>query len=48
MGYYWYLGQGAVLHGQSAQAAATVEDYLLRALPVSAPLFKYVRFFLVK
>ncbi len=48
VGYYWYLGQGAVLHGQSAQAAAMVEDYLLRALPVSAPLFKYVRFFLVK
>jgi ubiquinone/menaquinone biosynthesis C-methylase UbiE len=48
VGYYWYLGQGAVLHGESAQAAATVESYLLRSLPVSAPLFKYVRFFLVK
>lgn len=48
VGYYWYLGQGMVLHGQSAEAAATVESYLLRALPVSAPLFKYVRFFLVK
>jgi ubiquinone/menaquinone biosynthesis C-methylase UbiE len=48
VGYYWYLGQGAVLHGQSAEAASTVESYLLRSLPVSAPLFKYVRFFLVK
>jgi len=48
IGYYWYLGQGAVLHGESAQSAATVERYLLRALPVSAPLFKYLRFFLVK
>lgn len=48
IGYYWYLGQGAVLHGQSAQAAATIEAYLLRALPASAPLFKYVRFLLVK
>jgi ubiquinone/menaquinone biosynthesis C-methylase UbiE len=48
VGYYWYLGQGAILHGQSAADAATVEGYLTRALPVSAPLFKYVRFFLVK
>jgi len=48
VGYYWYLGQGAILHGESAAAAATVESYLLRSLPVSAPLFKYVRFFLVK
>lgn len=48
VGYYWYLGQGAVLHGQSADAASTVENYLLRSLPVSAALFKYVRFFLVK
>jgi ubiquinone/menaquinone biosynthesis C-methylase UbiE len=48
VGYYWYLGQGAVLHGQSAGDAATVEAYLLRALPASAPLFKYVRFLLVK
>lgn len=48
VGYYWYLGQGAVLHGQSAADAATIEAYLTRALPVSAPLFKYVRFFLVK
>lgn len=48
VGYYWYLGQGAVLHGQSAADAATVERYLLRALPASAPLFKYVRFLLVK
>ena len=48
VGYYWYLGQGSILHGQSAQDSATVESYLLRSLPVSAPLFKYVRFFLVK
>lgn len=48
VGYYWYLGQGAVLHGQSAEAAALVEGYLRRALPVSKSLFKYVRFFLTK
>lgn len=48
VGYYWYLGQGAILHGQSAADAATVDNYLTRSLPVSAPLFKYVRFFLVK
>jgi ubiquinone/menaquinone biosynthesis C-methylase UbiE len=48
VGYYWYLGQGAMIHGVSPEAAATVEGYLTRSLPVSAPLFKYVRFFLVK
>ncbi|APV49653.1 hypothetical protein BWI17_08160 [Betaproteobacteria bacterium GR16-43] len=48
VGYYWYLGQGAILHGQSAADAATVENFLTRALPASAPLFKYVRFLLVK
>lgn len=44
----WYLGQGAVLHGQSAEAAATVEAYLRRTLPLTAALFKYVQFLLVK
>lgn len=48
VGYYWYLGQGAMIHGVSPSTAAVVESYLMRALPVSAALFKYVRFFLVK
>jgi len=26
--YEWYAGQGKILHGVSAQAAATVDDYL--------------------
>jgi Methylase involved in ubiquinone/menaquinone biosynthesis len=48
VGYYWYLGQGCIMHGQSAEHAGVVEAYLMRALPVSAPLFKYLRFFLTK
>ncbi|GAC1620002.1 MAG: hypothetical protein NVS4B13_11690 [Candidatus Elarobacter sp.] len=40
----WYLGQGAVLHGQSQADAAIVEAYLRRALPATAHLFKYLRF----
>lgn len=44
----WFLGQGAVLHGQSAAAADTVEAYLRRILPLSAKCFKYLRFVLVK
>jgi SAM-dependent methyltransferase len=40
----WYLGQGSILHGQSAADAATVESYLRRALPATAHLFKYLRF----
>ncbi|HKQ28690.1 MAG TPA: methyltransferase domain-containing protein [Burkholderiales bacterium] len=46
--YEWFLGQGVVLHGGSAQEAERVEAYLRRALPVSAPLFKYLEFMLRK
>jgi ubiquinone/menaquinone biosynthesis C-methylase UbiE len=46
--YEWFLGQGSVLHDQSPQAASTVEEYLRRALPLSAHLFKYLEFVLVK
>jgi len=44
--YEWFLGQGAVMHGQSGEDAARVEAYLQRALPVSEPLFKYLQFWL--
>ena len=40
----WYAGQGAILHGQSEEAMKTVEAYLRRVLPLSAHLFKYIRF----
>jgi SAM-dependent methyltransferase len=40
----WFLGQGSILHGQSAADAATIESYLRRALPATAHLFKYLRF----
>lgn len=42
--YEWFLGQGTLMHGSSPADAATVESYLRRLLPVSAPLFKYLRF----
>jgi ubiquinone/menaquinone biosynthesis C-methylase UbiE len=48
IGFEWYLGQGTVLHGQSAAAAETVETYLRRILPLSARCFKYLSFVLVK
>jgi ubiquinone/menaquinone biosynthesis C-methylase UbiE len=44
----WFLGQGAVMHGQSLEAAATVEAYLRRILPLSAECFKYLQFVLAK
>ena len=40
----WFLGQGALMHGSSAENATIVEAHLRRMLPVSAPLFKYLRF----
>jgi ubiquinone/menaquinone biosynthesis C-methylase UbiE len=42
--YEWFLGQASLLHGPSPQDADTVAEHLRRALPVSAPLFKYLRF----
>jgi hypothetical protein len=36
----WFLGQGAVMHGQSFEAA---ETYLRRALPLTSHLFKYLQ-----
>ena len=46
--YEWYAGQGKILHGVSAQAAATVDDYLRQALPLSRGLYKYLRFRAIK
>jgi ubiquinone/menaquinone biosynthesis C-methylase UbiE len=46
--YEWFAGQGKVLHGVSAEAAATVARYLQDAVPLSRGLFKYIRFRMVK
>jgi ubiquinone/menaquinone biosynthesis C-methylase UbiE len=46
--YEWFLGQGAVMHGQSMQDALIVENYLRKVLPLSRGLFKYLKFILVK
>ncbi len=48
MSFEWFLGQGAVMHQQSFEAAATVEAYLRRILPLSADCFKYLQFVLTK
>ena len=44
----WFLGQGTVMHGQSFSDALTVEDYLRSTLPLSAHLFKYLQFVIIK
>jgi ubiquinone/menaquinone biosynthesis C-methylase UbiE len=44
----WFLGQGTVMHGQSFEAAALIEDYLVRVQPLSLGLFKYLRFLVRK
>ena len=46
--YEWFGGQGKILHGVSAAAAAHVDDYLRQALPLSRGLYKYVRFRAIK
>jgi hypothetical protein len=46
--YEWFGGQGKILHGVSAAAAAHVDDYLRKALPLSRGLYKYLRFLATK
>lgn len=46
--FQWFLGQGAVMHGQSFEAAELIESYLQRIVPLSTGLFKYLRFVAVK
>lgn len=46
--YEWFLGQGKVMHEQSHELADEVDQYLKSALPVSSPLFKYLRFIFIK
>lgn len=38
----WFLGQAAVMHGQSFEAAAAIDEHLRRLLPVSSSLYKYL------
>jgi ubiquinone/menaquinone biosynthesis C-methylase UbiE len=40
----WFLGQAVLMHGGAPASAVTVETHLRRLLPVSAHLFKYLRF----
>jgi ubiquinone/menaquinone biosynthesis C-methylase UbiE len=40
----WFLGQAVLMHGSTPDDAETVERHLRRLLPVTAPLFKYLRF----
>ena len=42
--YEWFLGQASLMHGPTPADAETVEAHLRRQLPLSAPLFKYLRF----
>lgn len=40
----WFLGQGALMHEVSFEAADAAAEHLRRLLPLSAHLFKYLRF----
>lgn len=44
----WFLGQGAILHGQSLEDSETVDAYLRRIFPLSQNLYKYLQFILKK
>jgi ubiquinone/menaquinone biosynthesis C-methylase UbiE len=40
----WFLGQGKLLHGDAPRSVEIVEEHLRRLLPLTASLFKYLRF----
>jgi len=40
----WFLGEGHVMHVQSATESATIAEHLARLLPLSSHLFKYLWF----
>ena len=44
----WFLGEAEVMHGQSFEAATTIDGYLRSASPLTDHLFKYVQLTLVK
>lgn len=44
----WFLGQAKVMHQESASDAEVINRYLASVVPVSSPLFKYLRFIFVK
>jgi ubiquinone/menaquinone biosynthesis C-methylase UbiE len=44
----WFLGQGAIMHGQSFADANLIEAYLRRAAPLTNHLFKYITFYGIK
>ena len=44
----WFLGQAKVMHEQSTERAAIVDEYLTSMLPISSHLYKYLRFIFIK
>lgn len=46
--FVWFLGQAKVLHGPSPAHVEVIDSYLRSVLPVSAALYKYLRFVFVK
>jgi len=46
--HHWFLGEGAIMHEGKQNKTDVIESYLRSALPISDPLFKYLRLFLWK
>jgi ubiquinone/menaquinone biosynthesis C-methylase UbiE len=44
----WFLGQAAIMHGQSFEHAAIVDQYLKRAAPLTDRLYKYLTIYAEK
>lgn len=46
--HHWFLGEGTIMQEGQQGETGVIENYLKSVLPISAPLFKYLRFFLWK
>lgn len=46
--HHWFLGEGTIMHEGRPKETDDIESYLRSTLPISAPLFKYLRFILWK
>ncbi len=44
----WFLGEGTIMHENQQNETSAIENYLRSVLPISAPMFKYLRFYMWK
>ena len=46
--YEWYIDQGRWVNSKPEGHAEVIDEYLLTLLPLTSPLYKYIRFVMIK